>query len=238
MTRFYELLEDKVSRYTGDPRAVSKWSLPGSYCSVCDATWVSVGVVYPCVDLSALPQRSEFEEARRVPIEEFERLRELVRPLMPPGALVHPGANLGPLVGTATGTFGAFFYDMPFTLLVRREALEKLQSMGMRGLRGCRAQLRFRQRNPPELWELQLEYRGRLHPDCLPPSRMTPCSRCGPDGFMMPEDLLLDAATLPKDLDLFRLADATGTIIASERLVETVRRLELDGVIFKEVPLR
>ncbi len=238
MARFYEVLEDKTSRHTGDPRAVSKWGLPGSYCSVCDATWVAVGSVYPCVDLSALPQRREFEEARRVPIEEFERLRELVRPLMPPGAPVLPGTNLGPLVGTATGSFGAFFYNMPFTLLVRREVLEKLQAMGMRGLRGCRAQLRFRQKNAPELWELQLEPRGRLHPECLLPSSIPPCTRCGADGFTMPEDLVLDAATLPKNLDLFRLTDATATIIASERFVEAVGRLELDGITIKELPLR
>ncbi len=238
MTRFYELREDKTPPYTGYTNAAAKWGLPGSYCPVCEGTRVAAGNAYPCVDLSGLPERAEFEEARRVPIEEFERLRELVLPLMPPGALVLPGATLGPFVGTATGRFGALFYDMPFTLLVRREALEKLQAAGLRGLNGCRTQLRFRQRNAPEFWEFQLMFKGRLHPDCLPPDRKPPCKRCRVDGFKLPEQMLLDAATLPTDLDLFRLSDVTGIIIASERFVETVRRLELDGVIFHELPLR
>jgi uncharacterized double-CXXCG motif protein len=190
------------------------------------------------VDLSGLPERAEFEEARREPIEEFERLRELVLPLLPPGAPVLPGTTFGPLVGTAIGRFGAFFYDLSFALLVRREALAQLQAAGLHGLKGCRTQLRFRQRNAPEFLELQLTFKGRLHPDCLPPDRKPPCKRCGVDSFTLPEQMLLDAAALPTNLDLFRLSDVTGIIIASERFVETVRRLELDGVTFHELPLR
>jgi uncharacterized double-CXXCG motif protein len=238
MTRFYELREDTTSRHSGYTRAVSRWCLPGAHCPKCNGTWASVGNAYPCVDLSGLLQRSEFEEARREPIEEFERLRELVRPLMPPGALVLPGTTLGPLVGTATGSFGAFFYDMPFRLLARREVLEKLQALGMQGLQGCRTQLRFRQRNAPELWELQLTSRGQLHPDCLPPDRAPPCKRCESDSYTLPEQLILDAATMPRNLDLFRLRDVSGLVIASERFVEATHQLLLDGVTFKQLPLR
>lgn len=53
----------------------------------------------------------------------------------------------------------------------------------------------------------------------------------------MPKHPILDAATLPENLDLFRLAD-TGMMVASERLVEAARRLALDGLTFEELPSR
>ncbi|WNG62263.1 hypothetical protein F0U59_51865 [Archangium gephyra] len=41
---------------------------------------------------------------------------------------------------------------------------------------------------------------------------------------------LLDIASLPEHVDIFRLADAPALLIANERLVDAVRRLELNGV--------
>jgi hypothetical protein len=43
---------------------------------------------------------------------------------------------------------------------------------------------------------------------------------------------------MPEDLDVFRLADWSTLIIASERMVDAVRRLELDGVVFHELETR
>jgi len=42
---------------------------------------------------------------------------------------------------------------------------------------------------------------------------------------------------MPESCDLFMLPD-TLTILCSERFVEATRRLEFDGVTFKELPLR
>jgi hypothetical protein len=39
-------------------------------------------------------------------------------------------------------------------------------------------------------------------------------------------------------VDIFRLAAASTLIIANDRLVDAVRRLQLDGVVFKEVQVR
>jgi uncharacterized protein CXXCG len=157
------------------------------------------------VDLTSFPERSAYEEFRMEPPDEFVRLRELVRPLVPPGFQLPPGTTLGPLVGTATGTFSSlyfYFVEMP---LIRREALEQLQAEGIRGLRGVPTELRFRQK-----------------------------TQCGRDSFTFPEDPILDAA----HTDLFRLSDFATIFIATERFVDAVRRLELEGVVFRELPLR
>jgi uncharacterized double-CXXCG motif protein len=200
-------------------------------------TWAGSATGYPSVDLSSHPEEKEFREARPEPFEEFVRLRELVRPLAPAGAQLLPGARLGPLVGTAVGTFGQIVLQDPEMPLMEREALERLQSEGLRGLRGFPTQLRFRQRNKPELLELEILPQGRLHPDCTP-ERPPPCPQCEQDSFRLPEELLLDAASLPTDTDLFRLSDFETVFIGTERLVEVVRRLDLEEVDTRELPVR
>jgi uncharacterized double-CXXCG motif protein len=236
--RFHRLREDKAAGYTGDISAVSRWGLPGAKCPACGATWANPAVAYPCVDLSQHPYRAEFEVPRPEPLDEFERLRELIRPLVPAGAPIPPGTLVGPLVGRASGRFGSFFFLEPWTLLTRHQAMESLRQDGVQGLEGRRPELRFRQKNaPPDLVELQLVPQGLLHPDCLPP-RAPPCSRCGRDDFELPEHLILDAASLPTHTDVFRLASFETVLIGSERFKQAVERLGLGGIRFHELPLR
>jgi uncharacterized double-CXXCG motif protein len=116
--------------------------------------------------------------------------------------------------------------------------MERLQAEGVRGLHGCRTELRFRQKNPPQLLELQLEPHGRLHPDCLPPDLPPPCATCGRLGLTRPDAPILDAASLPMHLDLFRVGNFATMIIGTERFMDAVRRLELDGITFRELPIR
>jgi uncharacterized double-CXXCG motif protein len=231
--RYFIVREDASAGYTGQVDAAHKWKLPGIICPVCKATWSDGTKAYPSVDLSPVAALADFEEARAEPAEEYERLCEVVRPLLPPGAVLEPGATFGPLVGRAWGRFGPLVSPYSWWLLARREALEALQARGLRGLKGCRTALRFRQRNPPELLELEILPAGRLHPQCLPPHREPPCSRCGRDGLSLPEHLVLDASTLPGHLDLFRLGDFSSEIICTERFVEACQRLEWDGIAFQ-----
>ncbi len=238
MTRFYWLREAKDPRYTGGLNASHKRGLPGLHCHFCGATWAGSASAFPSVDITVLPECAEFEEARPEPFEEFVRLRELVRPLVPPGAQLFPGANFGPLEGTASGSFGQFFLQSPWMPLIRREALERLQATGLQGVRAFPTKLRFRQKNPPELLELEIAARGKLHPDCFPPNTPAPCEKCGRLGIRMPEDMLLDGASLPEQLDLFRLANFETVLVGTERFVNAVRQLGLDGIDCRELPVR
>jgi len=87
--------------------------------------------------------------------------------------------------------------------------------------------------------DLQLELRGRFHPDCLPRDLDPPCPTCGRGkGYSLPEPPILAAASLPADLDVFRLADWSSMIIVTERMVDAVTRLELDGGVFRELEAR
>ncbi len=239
MNRYFWVDEDDAvaEKYGGEVHGAHKWSLPGARCHTCGATWGSAGHNYPYVDLSQLPERREFEKARPEPFSEFDRLRMLVRPLTPPNAVLPPGTGFGPLVGTAFGKLPTFAWIIEL-LLVHREALERLQSEGLRGLRACPTALRFRQKNPPELLELQVEPHGRLHRDCIPPDVPPPCATCGRYGFRRPDEPILDLSSLPTDLDLFRVGNFATMVIGTERFMEAVRRLELDGITFRELPTR
>ncbi|WP_163996327.1 double-CXXCG motif protein [Pyxidicoccus caerfyrddinensis] len=239
MTRFFELTRDRTmwARFKGDFDAAHKWHLPGVKCDTCGVTWGSAGHQYPGVDLSQLSEQESFR-SRPVPVAEFERLRELVRPLAPPNAKLPPGTSFGPLVGTASGKFGPFTSQGDILWLAHRDALERLQAEGVRGLLGCRTELRFRKKDAPELLELQIEPHGRLHPDCMPPDLPPPCVTCGRVGFRLPEVATLDVASLPMDLDLFRVGNFATVIVGTERFMEAVHHLELPGITFRELPAR
>ena len=237
--KVYEVTEDKAPRYTGNLNAGHRWNLPGvANCPDCGAGGGVVGLQYPCVDVSILPERKKFDRPWPVPFKEFARLRELVRPLAPKGALLEPGTAFGPIEGTGSGYFGQLFMQNPWSLYVRREAMEQLRKAGVRGLQGCPINVRFRVKRPPELLALQLELHGQFHPNCLPPDRRLPCPTCENEPLKRPDPVVLDATSLPTEIDVFRLRQGWTTIIASERLVEAVQRLELDGVTFQRLEIR
>jgi uncharacterized double-CXXCG motif protein len=239
MTRFFELTRDRTmwARFKGDFDAAHKWHLPGVKCDTCGVTWGSAGHQYPGVDLSQVSEHENFR-SRPVSVAEFERLREIVRPLAPPNAKLLPGTSLGPLVGTASGTFAPFTSQGDILWLVHRDALERLQAEGVRGLLGCQTELRFRQKNPPELTELQIEPHGRLHPDCIPADVPPPCPTCGRHAFRLPDDPILDGASLPLGMDLFRVGNFATVIVGTERFRDAVHHLELSGITFRELPTR
>jgi uncharacterized double-CXXCG motif protein len=231
---YFRIQEDKSAGYTGSVDASHQWGLPGVRdCPACKETWGDNSRAYPSVDLTPVASLADFENAWPKPVEEYERMCELVRPLLPKGALLNAGAAFGPLAGKAQGRFGPLFTDFSEILLIQREALDKLQAEGLQGLKGCPTALRFRQRNSPALLELELLPVGRLHPDCLPPNAPPPCARCGRVMTPLPKLPILDASTLPEHLDLFRLEDYSNVNICNGRFVEACQRLGLDGVAFQ-----
>lgn len=237
MSRYYWLRKTQSSRYTGYYNASHKWALPGVHCPQCATTWAGACTGYPSADLSSLAEREDLTEARPEPYDEFVRLRELVQPLVPAGAQLIPGTSFGPLQGTASGQFEPILLQNPGELLMRREALERLRAEGLCDLQGYRTELRFRQKRPPELLEIELVPHGRLHLDCFP-ERPAPCSKCGRVGLPRPEEPVLERTSLPADTNLFRLRDFETMLVCTECFHEAVLRLKLDGLVFRELPVK
>lgn len=236
--KFFRVRTDEASHRSGYAEGEYRWSLPGVQCPVCGAGWSNLGEVYPSVDLSRHPERAAFENSQSDSLEEFERLRELVRPLAPQGALLEPGASFGPLIGKGSGSFGDFHLPVPWALMAKPEALEKLRAEGVRGLKGVPMKQSSRGRKPPEVLDVELQTHGHLHPVCYPESWKDSCLRCGRNGNTLPDALVLDKASLPEDVDVFRLRDFTTVLVASERFVNAVERLGLEDIVFIELPVR
>ncbi|MBZ4420586.1 double-CXXCG motif protein [Myxococcus sp. RHSTA-1-4] len=237
--KFYELEPGDINLQKGTYNATYKWKLPGVSCPTCKTIWGGAGTNYPAVDLSVLPEARKYLKARlEENFDEYERLRDTVRPLLPPDDPLEPAATFGPLVGKARGPFSAFVHQYGDILLVQPTALEVLQGEGLRGLRGCRTEIRFSPKGIPELLDLHIEPRGLLHPDCIPRGTPPPCPKCGRHAFSLPKEPILDAASLPKDLDLFRLRNFATVLIVTERFKDVVERFELDGLTFRELPVR
>lgn len=239
--RFYELgsVPADRMRYPGEYKAERKWHLPGVHCPTCDCSWAGISEAYPDVDLSGVPEAKQLEKAwLEEDFEKFERLRAMVRPLVPSWAMLSPGTGFGPLVGSAHGRFAQLYMLYSWMVLIRREALEQLQAEGLRGLMGCRTQLRFRQRNAPELMELEVEPHGLFHADCLPPGKSEPCTTCWGNDFDIPEQPLLDKASLPEHLDIFQLRNCLGFIVITERFADTLNRLGFEEFSLRELPVR
>ncbi|HLL00690.1 MAG TPA: double-CXXCG motif protein [Myxococcaceae bacterium] len=237
--RFYWLRRVERPRYSGWYDDEHKWGLPGIHCPLCQAIWSMAGVAFPSVDLSHLPEQEKYSARLEEDFSEFERLREQVRALAPSGAQLEPGTKFGPLVGAARGEFGPLCLYPSWTLLCGPEPLARLTAEGLQGLKGFRTQLRFRKKNPQELFELELMPRGRFHPGCLPADLPPICPKCERFGASLPDEPILDAATLPSHLDLFRLQDFPTVPIATERFVEATRRLGYEqDILFRELPLR
>jgi uncharacterized double-CXXCG motif protein len=239
--KFFEVLEDTSTPQSGTIDGVSRWCIPSIECALCGG-YGGLGEAYPTVDLGSLPERALLEEPRSlqaVSLEEYRRLCELLRPRVPAGAPLEPGTQLGPVTGKASGRFGDFYFQAPWTLWSSRDAVEKLHNAGVRGLRGTPGALSYRGKHPPELIELELQVRGSLHPSCFPADWHPSCVRCGSTRNGYPGNAaVLKAATLPEDVDLFRLHDFKTVLLASERFVEAVKRLHLGAVQFRELPVR
>jgi len=238
--RFYWLCEVSNPRFLGGHDYGHKWGLPGLHCPGCGATWGATANAFPSVDLSHLPLQEQKKYGARVEEDyaEFKRLCDQVRPLVPPGIRLLPGTDFGPMNGSAQGEFGPLVLHHPWTLLMRREPMERLLAEGLQGLKGVRTELRFRKKNPPELLEMELLQRGEFHSDCVV-DRPPRCPQCEGVSLKLPENPILAAATLPQALDVFRLADFHTMIIGTERFVEAVRRLGYEeDIAFRELPVR
>ncbi|WP_239014762.1 SitI6 family double-CXXCG motif immunity protein [Archangium violaceum] len=139
----------------------------------------------------------------------------LVGPLAPSYAVLTSGARFDPLQGSGLGYFGQLVMQNPWSLRMRREALEQLQGAGVRGLTDCLTQVRFRTRRAPELRDIQLEIHGRFHPDCLPPPSSVPHLWCR-HGPQCPGAVCARRRIAAGARGCLRLADASTLIIANE----------------------
>lgn len=189
-----------------------------------------IGPAYPAIDLSRLPSAEQYRHHGPVPLDEFERLRRPILPLLsdssdPPA----PGTEFGPLVGTARGTFGDFAWVNPWTVLTRSEILPQLQVAGVRLPTAVPTEIRFKGNSMPTLLECQLELLGLLAPVSFAPDNALPCPACGREAGRI-ERIVADGKSIPQHVDLFRARNAPTIILATERMAVAIQEQKLKDI--------
>jgi uncharacterized double-CXXCG motif protein len=215
-----------------------KWGLHGVKCPVCGKTRCVIGVDYPTVDLSHLPKINRFSKRWPVNPEEQDDMRRLIIPMLPPNSYLPPGADFGPLVGKAWGKFGDFAWLNPWTMFMLRQTYEKLVSVGIQmPILGMPPEIKFRSKTYPDLVEPQIEPLARLVPASFDPPDSQPCPGCGRYSRHLVK-MIVDGASVPFHVDLFRSRDHPTYILATERFKEAVEKFNMTDILFEEVEVQ
>lgn len=226
----------EILQTDGEITGSHRWGLPGVECPVCRQTWASSGLEYPSIDLSDLPEEPLFREPRAESHEEFLRLKDVIREAFPLLKKLRPGTSFGPLVGQAKGKFSSFVWNMPWTLILTVEALRGLRSKELSIPVQVPPILKARGK-APEIFELEIHPYGKLLNGVYPPKDLRFCYACGRDAATMPQRLVVEYSSIPQGIDLFRLSNFTTLILATERFVESVGELNIEGAFFEVVDL-
>ena len=187
------------------------------------------------MDSSKLPNELAFKKrpkAKTVDLQEMAILQKQLEPLMPKGIIPRPFAQLGPLVGTATGLHGDFTWLAPWTPLILAEALNKLVQAGVVVPVAIKTEIKARGKNVFQHLEIQAEPHGVLSERGFVRRHLN-CPACGSSGVsdIIPPNLVRKSS-IPSALDLFRMSDWSSIILVTERFATAARQLGLTNIVF------
>lgn len=221
--------------------ASHRWGLPGVTCNACGRVW-SGRLQLPAIDLSDFQDEARLREAWNAPVQQFKEivqaLDEFLRSRNQSRFELVPGTRFGPLEGTVRGKqFGDFAYIFNETVLILEEKLKHLVHGGIHGLIGVRPHLMPDRTEGqfPSMLELHVEPLAKLARDCLRPIEPG-CAICGHPGKVeTPARMVIDASTVPPEVDLFRVEEWINQVIVTERFREAVVSRGLSNIKFREI---
>jgi uncharacterized double-CXXCG motif protein len=230
MARVYEIRPDQARWGKLNSIEATRFrKLPGVRCPQCGA-WALTGVIYPSIDPSVLNGISLPDTPAPIPVEQFARLAAVVQPLLGTTRPVRPGAELGPLKGTAEGSFGDFAWVNPWTPLLRESVWLALKEAGIR-LVGMRAELDFGTHPHEPLVELEALPRVMLS-NALVPEK---CAVCGRLPVTKPDNLSVVAPSLDGSIPLQRIAELPTVLVANESLAQFIQARTLRDVVLTPI---
>jgi uncharacterized double-CXXCG motif protein len=240
LVKIFELLYDKDAwgvHYNFDIVASHKWGLPGVTCPLCRQSWGAVGFAYPSVDLSQLSDDRPYRKFNNVPLEVYENLKSAITHLVPKGSILEPGTDFGPLIGTAKGNFSDFVWAKPWTLLTQQSVLDQLQEHGVKMPKAIPAILKLKGKETREFFELEIEAHTKIAASAYNFKIPAPCAACGRQDLKKPEKIIIENASVPRHVDIFRGIDFPTLLLSTERFVRAVKDLRLSNILFQPVDI-
>lgn len=205
--------------------------LPGVRCPSC-GVWAMTGVIYPCVDESALSDKS-LPSSAPLSVDQFRSLAVDLKPVLGSERPVMPGTDLGPLRGRGKGTFGDFAWVNPWTPLVRESVWQSLSDAGLK-LCAVRAELGFKNQPHESFFELEAVPRAQLADG----AGFQACGVCGRVPVSVPDKLVLDATSFDESVALQRVGKLPTALIVNERFARFIQERRLRDVILNAVEFR
>ncbi len=209
--------------------------VPSVLCPTCGHRWIQPGLDYPSVAPSMLAEVEPYLQDNPIAPDRFHALSAELDRILGGRYPIKPGSMFGPLEGRLIGPAPDIAFCKSWDIFLKESAYSGLTGEGIRGLVGVPAKLRVRGKQSDPLLEIQLEAHGRLARRSLPGNAASICRVCGYDDSPLPEMWWIDARALPTGIDLFRMVDLPAKILATDRFVEVVKKLNLTGAVFEPV---
>ncbi len=213
-----------------------KWSLPGVTCPSCRRYWGAIGVTYPSVDLAQIQNEVEYRKPRNVALSEFHRMQENVHALFGKNYYLPPGTELGCFEGKIKGLPQDFIWLNSWTLLVMKNAWERLTDSPLNLPPTTASQLRSLDRLSLEILEPELALSGDI---ILPErdKREAQCVVCGYKFLKLPNKIVLAGKTLITENDIYRCSNFPTLIFATEKFKVVCEGLKIQDVSFQKIEI-
>ena len=229
-------LNEKPRRDVGRADTTHEWGLPGVECSACGCTWGTTGLEYPAIDLESLPNNGGYCDPWPVSVPLYQELERAIFNSFPQLNVLLPGAQFGASVGKAYGELDGFVWGAWWTTLMEEDALEKLRECDLLLPPTVEAELHFTNpRQSKRIFEFDLPLTARLANGIYDPDEVRLCSVCRRDSASMPARPVIQTDPSGTNPDIFRVANFTTLIVVSEKFVDAVSRLGIDGAAFGEL---
>jgi len=212
--------------------AVHSRGLPGVICRV-HGVWATTGLNYPTVDIALIDSRIGRLPTNPVSVDDYRALAAQIEPVIGPERPLSPGANLGPLLGTAQGLFGDFAWVNRWTMLVRCATYQELLSSGF-FVEGAEARISFKDGPTEPLMELEVLCKVTLAN--LQPREI--CSICGRPSFVKPKTMVIEAASYDGAQPLQRIVEMPTYIVINDDLGEFIRTRGFSNITLTQIELQ
>lgn len=229
--RIFSLREDDNRRNSGCIIGDHQWSLPGVSCFFCKSSWGGAGLEYPSVDLSGLSDERLFRVSRNEPLAVYLGLRSRIAEKFPQITLLQPGTLFGPISGRVQGKANGFIWQTPWTVCLDRGALDTLRARDLSLPIEVKVDLKAEKY---DIRELDLPLSGKLANPVYDGIELDYCSMCGRDSGTLPDEILIDKASISDDYDIFRVRNFPTRVLVTERFVDAIKSLDIRGATFEE----
>lgn len=238
--KYYKIKPDYSDEKQNYLEASHKWGLPGVSCNICNQIWSSIGIEYPSVDISELQIAKQLENGWVANLNVLEDLKKEIKRAYPTCEILEPGTSFGSLVGKEVGRksgyFNDFIWNMPWTIVIKKEASDKLKSAELNLPMTIEPNIKFKTQ-PETLYEFELPLNGKLSNPIYEAGNETACSGCGRIGASMPEKIIVERSLLADNCDIFRLTNFATIILVTENFVDCVKNFGLKGILFEQVEI-